>query len=72
MCNLLNKDSEFIFDEAYLLAFNTLKEKLISTPIIVTPNWSQLFEIMCDAKEYAMRAVLRQCREKLFGNLLCM
>lgn len=33
--NLLEKDGAFNFDEACLRAFNKLKEKLISSPIIV-------------------------------------
>ena len=47
------------------LAFNTLKEALTSTPIIVPPNWSIPFEIMCDASDYAVGAVLGQRMDKL-------
>ena len=39
-------------------AFETLKEKLISTPVIVAPDWGLLFELMCDASDYAVGAVL--------------
>ncbi|KAH9780498.1 hypothetical protein KPL71_008102 [Citrus sinensis] len=39
-------------------AFNTLKEKLISTPVIMAPDWDLLFEVICDASDYAIGAVL--------------
>ena len=41
----------FKFDGECLLAFCTFKEKLISAPVIVAPNWSQEFELMCDASD---------------------
>ena len=49
-----------MFDDDCLTAFNTLKEKLTSAPIIMAPNWSLPFEIMCDASDYAVGAVLGQ------------
>ena len=33
---------------------------MITTPIIVSPNWELPFEIMCDASNYAVGAVLGQ------------
>ena len=33
---------------------------------MVTPNWNTEFEIMCDACDYAMGAVLGQRIEKTF------
>ena len=38
LSNFPNKDVVFKFDEECLLAFCTLKEKLIYAPIIVAPN----------------------------------
>ena len=66
LSNLLEKEAKFIFDDACLLAFNTLKERLIAAPIIVVPDWSQSFEIMCDASDYALGAVLGQRRDNMF------
>ncbi|XP_049360376.1 uncharacterized protein LOC125825073 [Solanum verrucosum] len=45
---LLEKEVKFIFDEAYLRAFECLNEKLISTPVIIGPDWAEPFEVMCD------------------------
>lgn len=38
--------------------FNTLKELLTSAPIMMAPDWNLLFELMCDANDYALGAVL--------------
>ncbi|KAM1048646.1 hypothetical protein ACFX2C_027836 [Malus domestica] len=63
-CRLLQKDVPFKFDEECESAFNQLKEKLTSAPIITPPDWSFPFELMCDASDYALGAVLGQRRDK--------
>lgn len=60
LSNLLNKDDVFKFDEECLTAFQTLKDRLVSTSVIIAPDWSQEFELMCDARDYAVGAVLGQ------------
>lgn len=65
LCNLLAKDVPFVFNDDCRQAFETLKKTLTSTPIIQPPNWSVPFEIMCDASDYAVGAVLGQHVEKL-------
>ena len=42
----------------------SLKKTLISAPIIKPPDWKLPFKIMCDASDYAVGAVLGQCRDK--------
>ena len=44
-------------------SFRTLISKLTSAPIIQPPDWNLPFEIMCDASNYAIGAVLGQRRE---------
>ena len=66
LCNLLEKNSTFDFDDVCLQAFNAIKEKLISAPIMTVPDWSQPFEVMCDASDFAVEAMLGQRRDKLF------
>ncbi|CAN6573952.1 unnamed protein product [Malus baccata var. baccata] len=46
-------------------AFNKLKDLLTSAPIITAPDWTLPFELMCDASDYAVSAVLGQRRDKL-------
>jgi hypothetical protein len=50
----------FIFDNKCITSFEQLKATLVSTPIIQPPNWKEPFEIMCDASDYAVGAVLGQ------------
>ncbi|KAJ0586747.1 putative nucleotidyltransferase, Ribonuclease H [Helianthus annuus] len=64
LCNLLLKDVPFVFDEKCLKAFNNLKQQLIEAPILQSPDWSLPFEIMCDASDYAVGAVLGQRVDK--------
>ena len=64
LTNLLMKDVEFEFDQKCLEAFEVLKQALISAPIIRPPDWTQPFEIMCDASDFAVGAVLGQRKDK--------
>jgi len=66
LCNLLNKDTAFKFDDNCLAAFNILKEKLIFAPIITAPDWKLNFEIMCDVRDYAVGPILGQRKERIF------
>ncbi|GJY39359.1 reverse transcriptase domain-containing protein [Tanacetum coccineum] len=44
----------------------TLKKKLTEAPILVVPDWNLPFELMCDASDFAIGAVLGQRRSKHF------
>ncbi|XP_075079838.1 uncharacterized protein LOC142165110 [Nicotiana tabacum] len=66
LTNLLMKDVKFDFSSDYMIAFDTLKEKLSNAPVVVFPDWSQPFEIMCDASDTAVGAVLGQRKDKIF------
>nr|GFA35629.1 reverse transcriptase domain-containing protein [Tanacetum cinerariifolium] len=58
MTHLLEKKTPFIFTKECIKAFNTLKKKLTEAPILVVPDWNLPFELMCDASDYAIGAVL--------------
>ncbi|KAL4303086.1 hypothetical protein GQ457_10G011650 [Hibiscus cannabinus] len=62
VCNLLQQNQPFVFDEDCQSAFKELKKKLISAPIVVPPGWTSPFELMCDASDYAVGAALGQRR----------
>ncbi|WVZ97421.1 hypothetical protein U9M48_042961 [Paspalum notatum var. saurae] len=51
-------------DEECLEAFHKLKEALVIAPIIQLPDWNKPFEIMCDASDYAVGAILGQTNDK--------
>nr|GFB41160.1 reverse transcriptase domain-containing protein [Tanacetum cinerariifolium] len=61
MTHLLEKNTQFIFSEDCIKAFQTLKKKLTEAPILIAPNWDLPFEIMCDARP-ALRAYVRRKR----------
>jgi hypothetical protein len=65
LCRLLAKETPFEFDEECLKAFGALKEILTSTPVIRPLSWGEPFEIMCDASDYAVGAILGQSIDKL-------
>ncbi|GKD04458.1 reverse transcriptase domain-containing protein [Tanacetum coccineum] len=66
MTKLLEKDAVFDFNEECVKAFETLKEKLTNAPIMVSPDLSLPFELMCDASDFTVGAVLRQREGKHF------
>ncbi|GJX28730.1 reverse transcriptase domain-containing protein [Tanacetum coccineum] len=47
-------------------AFNILKNKLTPAPVIVAPDWNLNFELMCDASDYAVGAILGHRIDKKF------
>ena len=65
LCKLLEKECKFYFDESCLKAFGELKEKLVSAPIIILPDWSKPFEVMCDASGLDLGVVLGQRKDKI-------
>ncbi|KAL0361712.1 UNVERIFIED_CONTAM: Retrovirus-related Pol polyprotein from transposon opus [Sesamum radiatum] len=69
LTNLLSKDAQFHFDDACLHAFRDLKEKLTTAPIVSAPAWDLPFEIMCDASNDTLGAVLGQRVEKRFHTI---
>ncbi|GJW47472.1 reverse transcriptase domain-containing protein [Tanacetum coccineum] len=66
MTHLLEKETPFIFSKECIEAFETLKMKLTQAPILVAPDWDLPFEIMCDASDFAVGAVLGQRKTKHF------
>ena len=66
LTKLLEKDAPFVFTEECLVSFETLKMKLINAPIMVAPDWNLPFELMCDASDFAVGAILVQSINKHF------
>ncbi|GJS09509.1 reverse transcriptase domain-containing protein [Tanacetum coccineum] len=66
MTHLLEKDAPFVFSKDCIDAFETLKKKLTKAPILVVPDWNLPFELMCDASDFAIGAVLGQRKTKHF------
>jgi hypothetical protein len=66
MTLLLEKETPFVFSDECIEAFQTLKKKLTEAPILVAPDWDLPFELMCDASDFAIGAVLGQRKTKHF------
>ena len=66
---MLEQNREFNFDEACLKAFEILKKALISAPVIIAPDWDKPFELMCDASDFAVEAVIGQRQGKVFHSI---
>ncbi|GJY74462.1 reverse transcriptase domain-containing protein [Tanacetum coccineum] len=70
MTHLLEKETPFVFSTEYIEAFNILKKTLTEASILFAPDWDLPFEIMCDASDYAVGAVLGQRVENLAADHL--
>nr|GEV29689.1 DNA-directed DNA polymerase [Tanacetum cinerariifolium] len=66
MTHLLEKETPFVFSKECVDAFNILKKKLTEAPILVVPDWNLPFKLMCDASDFAIRAVLGKRKTKHF------
>ena len=64
LTNLLQKDIPFVFDDDCVEAFEILTKALVSALIVQPPDWNLPFEIMCDASDCAVEAVLGQRVDK--------
>ena len=56
--DLTKKNVRFIWLDKQDEAFEMLKEKLISQPVLVLPNLTKSFEVQCDACVHSLKALL--------------
>ncbi|GJX19975.1 putative reverse transcriptase domain-containing protein [Tanacetum coccineum] len=66
MTTLTQKSVKFNWGEKEETAFQTLKQKLCSTPILALPEGSENFVVYCDASHKGLGAVLMQ-KEKVIA-----
>ncbi|GJV37811.1 reverse transcriptase domain-containing protein [Tanacetum coccineum] len=66
LTTFLRRETPFVFSKDCIDAFQTLKKKLTEAPILVVPDWNLPFELMCDASDFAIGAVLGQRKMKHF------
>nr|CAN61755.1 hypothetical protein VITISV_042022 [Vitis vinifera] len=60
LCELLVRNAKFVWDDRCQRSFEELKLLLTTAPIVRAPNWQLPFEVMCDASDFAIGAVLGQ------------
>ncbi|PKU68705.1 hypothetical protein MA16_Dca009768 [Dendrobium catenatum] len=64
--SFVRKRRFFIVDSTFHKAFNTLKHHFTTAPIIITPDWSLSFIMMCDPSDIIIGVVLGKKRYKKF------
>jgi hypothetical protein len=62
MEKLLRKDNKFQWNEDCQCGLDTLKEKMVTTPILVFPDWEKTFHAHVYASTIALGAILVQPR----------
>jgi hypothetical protein len=68
--NLLKRAETFQWTLKCDKEFETLKEKLITTPILIFPNWEKEFHVHVDASGIALGAFLTQPRDGAMDHSL--
>jgi len=63
MEKLLKKDTKFIWTEDCQRSLDILKERMVTTPILIFLDWSKEFHVHVDASSIALGAVLAQLGE---------
>ncbi|GKF75196.1 putative reverse transcriptase domain-containing protein [Tanacetum coccineum] len=70
MTKLTQKNMKFDWSEKTEAAFQLLKQKLYSAPILALPEGSENFVVYCDASRKGLGAVLMQ-RKKVIAYASC-
>jgi len=60
LMNLLTKGLPFSFNNECFCSWERPKKELTSEPIILAPDWTQPFKIMCDTSDFPISVVLGQ------------
>ena len=63
LSSLLKKKAEFSWGPSQTKAFNTLKEKLTSSPVLILPDYTQEFILCTDASDVGLGGILMQERD---------
>ena len=63
MEKLLNKNANFSWDEECQYSLDVLKDKMVTTPMLIFPDRKKEFHVHVDASCIAMGAVLTQSGE---------
>ncbi|KAA3470721.1 DNA/RNA polymerases superfamily protein [Gossypium australe] len=66
LCALLEHNRPLNFDEPFLRAFEELRKQLVTAPIVIPPQWTLPFDLMCHANDFAVGVVLRKRKNKVF------
>jgi hypothetical protein len=68
MEKLLRKDTKYQWNDECQHGLDTLKEKMVTAPILVFPDWEKTFHVHVDASTIALGAILAQARSGRLGS----
>ena len=60
MTELLKKDTKFNWTEECEASFQELKERLVTSPVLILPDQSMDYEVYCNASRRGLGVVLMQ------------
>lgn len=63
---IIGEQLKFERNEEFFKELKCLKEKLVKSPIMIAPDWSKTFELICDASGVTLGIVLWKKKQKLF------
>jgi hypothetical protein len=63
MTKLLRKNTPFVWSDECEASFQTLKEKLTTTPVLAVPETGKDYTVYCDASKNGLGCVLMQDRK---------
>lgn len=66
LANLTKSSVKLVWDDKCQAAFDLIKQKLITTPTLITLDWNEEFHVHCDASNEAIGSVLAQ---NVHGNI---
>lgn len=61
---LLKKEAQFVWKDNCQVAFDYLKEKLVSMKILIFPDCNQISHVHVDASSFMLNTILMQSREE--------
>lgn len=70
LCRLLEHEKPFNFDQECEDVFEKLKEALTTASITIESDWTQPFELMCDASDFVIGEMLAQKKGRVIPYLL--
>jgi len=69
LTSLTRKDSKWVWGEEQENAFQKLKRKLITSPILRYPDFTRAFIIHCDASKFGVGSILSQIQPVIVSGI---
>jgi hypothetical protein len=70
MQKLLRRDTKFQWNKDCKHNLDTLKQKMVTTPILVFPDWEKTFHVHVDASSIPLGAILAQSGARDLDHLI--